>query len=574
MKSLYRLAILLLLLFFSAGADILSLRAQEGPRLIIRSDDMGFSHGSHVANEQLLASVPRWTTHEITLQAERSYDNPYLDVDVEAVFTSDSGETLRRPAFWDGGSTWKIRFAPPSVGAWTWTSSSSTGDTGFEQQGAFDAAPYRGGNALIEKGLLKMSEGKRSVVHASGDPFLVVGDTPWAIPFRATKAQVEEYAADRQKKGFNAALLMTLQPDMRAAGPNARDSEEGFVRAFDDLADGHIEWLNPSYFQYLDGLIGTLIAHEIVPVYQPVFHGFGWKGLDVLGNYIEPDEYVRYTRYLLARYGSMPALWLIAGDNGGNDPGVKEAGEMLEADDAYGQPTGLHYNPCDDYVADWAVHNPIKHCMHYNKTHQAEPWLDFQWAQTGHSGEHLYHKVERLYETRPIKASANGESTYEGMGGGANGLGWWQGEEAWMQLMSGGTMGVVYGAASLWQWKVSPEEPGWGDWAVQPMSWRQAMMQEGSDYVGLLGTILNGLDLTDIEKRWDLAGGKPLLARPARLYIAYLNEGGRINIRGVPTRLSYRWINPKTGEVAAAGPVRGNIFEAPSRDPWVLVVGE
>ena len=61
---------------------------------------------------------------------------------------------------------------------------------------------------------------------------------------------------------------------------------------------------------------------------------------------------------------------------------------MMEEWDDYEQPTGLHYNPCDDYIADWAVNNPLKHCEHYNKVHQAEDWLDFQWAQTGHNGEH------------------------------------------------------------------------------------------------------------------------------------------------------------------------------------------
>ena len=515
----------------------------------------------------------QWTTHEIVLKAQKKYENPYTDVDIEVVFFNAAGDTLRRPGFWDGGNVWRVRFAPPEEGAWFWTLTSTTDDEGLQQQGSVASMTYEGDNELIEKGLLKMSPGKRGVVHASGDPFFVVGDTPWAIPFRATKEQVREYAEDRREKGFNTALLMSLQPDMNAVGPNARDTEEGFVRAFDDLADGHINWPNPSYFQYLDDIVKILIDHEIVPVYQPVFHGFGWKGLDVLGNYIEPEEYVRYTRYLLARYGSMPAMWLIAGDNGGDDPGVKEAGEMLESEDAYRQPTGLHYNPCDDYVAEWAVDNPIKHCMHYNKTHQAEEWLDFQWAQTGHSGEHLYHKVERLYDEKPTKASANGEPTYEGMNGGQNGLGWWQGEEAWMQLMSGGTMGVVYGAASLWQWKVSPDEEGWANWAVQPMSWRQAMAMEGSGYVGLVGKILKGLDMTDIEKRWDLADGNPLLMREGELYIAYAANGSQIYVRGVPKGMVFRWVNPKTGEVEAFGKVNDGSFQAPSPEPWVLIIG-
>lgn len=523
-----------------------------------------------------IPEVEQWTTFEITLESKKAYDNPYTDVEIWAEFANADGDTLLRPGFWDGGNTWKIRFAPTdSSSLWKWQSvCSNEQDKGLHgASGQVQSVAYTGSNELTKNGLLTLSPGKRNVVHHSGEAFLVVGDTPWAIPFRATYEQVQLYAKDRQEKGFNTALLMSIQPDMKAEGPEARNTELGFARGFQDLHEGHITQLNPEYFQYLDSLIQILINHEIVPVYQPVFHGFGWKGLEVLGNLIVPAEYEHYCKYLLARYGSRPAMWLIAGDNGGNDPGVVEAGKMLEQWDCYEQPTGLHYNPCDDYVADWAVNNPLKHCLHLNKMHQSEPWLDFQWAQTGHSGEHLYHKVERMYDNQPTKASANGEPTYEGMGGGQNGLGWWQGEEAWMQLMSGGTMGVVYGAASLWQWKVSADEPGWTDWATQPKSWEGAMQMEGSTYVGLVGKILSGLDVTDIEKRWDLTSGQPLLAKEGELYIAYLNEGGNITISGDLSGLSYQWVNPKTGKSQGKQTISGpSTFTAPDKNPWVLIV--
>lgn len=521
----------------------------------------------------LREEVPQWTTYEITLNAGAIYENPYTEVNLTAVFTHESGLVYRRPGFWDGGNVWKVRFAPPNdAGLWKWRTMSE--EPGLVTRGSFIAAPYEGDNELYGNGLLTMSPGRRNVVHRSGKPFLVVGDTPWAIPFRATPDQVSTYAQDRQTKGFNVALLMSLQPDMHATGPDARNTDQGFARAFYDLGAGHIQQLNPDYFKTLDSLVTILVDHEIVPVYQPVFHGFGWKGLDVLGNHIDPDEYVHYTHYLLARYGSMPAMWLIAGDNGGDDPGVREAGEMLQTHDDYGQPTGLHYNPCDDYVANWAIDNPVKHCMHYNKSHQEASWLDFQWAQTGHDGAHLYHKVSRLYDTEPTKAVANGEPTYEGMNAGQNGLGWWQGEEAWMQLMHGGTMGVVYGAASLWQWKISADEAGWTDWATQDKSWREALEMEGSTYVGLVGQILEGLDLTDIEKRWDLAGGKPLLARPGAVYLAFVQDGEPLRISSVPTNFTFRWVNPKNGAIHSDGRTTNNTFTPPDGDPWVLIIAE
>ena len=528
-------------------------------------------------SQKEIKKVAQWTTHEINLTATDKYENPYADVDVWAVYTNQNGDSLKRPAFWSGENNWKLRFSPPDANiSWSWkTFSSNRNDTGLNgKKGTFESIPYKGNNRLIKNGLLKMSAGHRNVVHQSGRSFLIVGDTPWALPFRATKEQAEAYAKDRQEKGFNTALLMTLQPDINAKGPNVRNVEQGFKRAFKDLSDGHINEVNPEYFDYLDKIVAILIDHEIVPVYQPVFHGFGWKGLQVLGSKIEPQEYVRYTKYLLARYGSNPAFWLIAADHDGNDPGVKESGIMLQDWDCYQQPTGLHYNPCDDFVAEWAKNDPSKHCMHHNKTYQKEQWLDFQWAQTGHGGDHQYHKVERMYDNLPTKAVANGESTYEGMNNGENGLGWWQGEEAWMQLMHGGTMGVVYGAAALWQWKISANEEGWGEWADQPLSWKEAMRLEGSKYVGLVGKILGEIDMTDIEKRWDLANGEPLLAKEGSLYLSFLPNGGAITIENLPKNLNYRWINPKTGDTKLSGIGREKTFKAPDENAWVLLISE
>jgi len=522
-------------------------------------------------------TTEQWATLEITLSSQSDYKNPYTDVSVWAEFTNQNNDTLKRPAFWDGDNIWKIRFtSPDTISTWKWLSyASDKQDEGLHgATGSVSSKPYSGDNQLLANGLLKMAEGYRNIVQHSGKSFLVVGDTPWAIPFRATADQVTTYAEDRQKKGFNAALLMSLQPDMNAIGPNERNTSQGFKRAFEDLSDGHINIMNPSYFQTLDQIIDILIAHEIVPVYQPVFHGFGWKGLKVLGNTINPEEYVRYCKYLLARYGSKPAIWLIAGDHDGNDPGVKESGEMFQQWDSYGQPTGLHYNPCDDYVAEWAVNDPSKHCMHFNKTHQDKDWLDFQWAQTGHDGAHLYHKVEKMYANLPTKGVANGEPTYEGMNDGKNGLGWWQGEEAWMQLMSGGTMGIVYGAASLWQWKITAKEEGWTAWSSQSKSWKEALYMEGSIYAGMVGKILSSIDMANIEKRWDLADGKPLLAKPGSLYISFLKEGGEIEIKSLNKGkgLQFNWINPKNGEVVNSGSADSGKFNAPDNNPWVLII--
>lgn len=523
-----------------------------------------------------LKEAEQWKTIEWTLTSEKAYTNPYTDVEVWAEFRNERGDKLVRPAFWNGGNIWVIRFASPDADSqWSWVSYSNTDDKGLAgKSGQVKSVAYTGTNSLLRHGLFTMTSNKRGVQHADGKPFLVVGDTPWSIPFRATISQVKEYARDRHHKGFNAALLMSLQPDRYAEGPDKRDTVSGFARAFDDLSDGHLNKIRIDYFQYMDSLMQQLIDHEIVPVYQPVFHGFGWKGKTVLGTTALPDEYVRYCKYLVARYGSMPAFWLVGADGTGREPGVLPAGKAIEEWDSYQQPTGIHYNPGDNRMLGWARGDSSK-VFHYNKTHQAEPWLDFQWAQSGHDNEHLYYKVEGMYENAPIKGAMNGEPTYEGMNGGKYGLGWWQGEEAWSQLMHGGVMGVVYGAAGLWQWKVTKDEPGWETWTDQPVSWRDALSLEGSTYVGLVSKAFDGYDYNNLEKRWDLADGKPLLAVEGKYYVSYIEQGGSIKIKNLPAGMSYHWFNPKTGEMMSAGKTTAEgQFQPPNENPWVLIIGE
>src|SRR5262249_49662997 len=152
------------------------------------------------------------------------YANPYTDVDVWADFTHEGGLTMRRPAFWDGEKCWKIRFAAPQEGRWTWRSSASVDDGGLDEQVGeivCEAAPDEQ-HRFYRHGFWRMSPGGRSLVHADGTPALLVADTAWALPWRATTEQCQVYAADRHTKGFNAALLMSVQPDMDARGPRDR----------------------------------------------------------------------------------------------------------------------------------------------------------------------------------------------------------------------------------------------------------------------------------------------------------------------------------------------------------------
>jgi len=144
-----------------------------------------------------------WREVEFQLAAARDYANAYAEVEVWAEFTHEGGVILRRPAFWDGGRAWKVRFAAPAAGRWSWRSLCSVDDAGLAgQTGELVCdAGAAGDHRFYRHGFWRMSPGGRSLVHADGSSALLIADTAWALPWRATEAQCRIYAADRQAKG-------------------------------------------------------------------------------------------------------------------------------------------------------------------------------------------------------------------------------------------------------------------------------------------------------------------------------------------------------------------------------------
>ena len=512
------------------------------------------------------ASVPcrPWSQAEVLLEGPAT-TNPYVDVEAWAELVHTDGTRLVRPLFWAGGTTWGLRFASPRAdGRWTWTLDGPDAGRLSPAGGTFEveAAADEHAHPALRHGFPRLAPQQRSLVHPDGRSWFMVVDTAWAMPWRARLDEVETYARDRAAKGFTAVLLMSVQPDMRATGPEARGVDEGFAVGFRDLPDGHLNRLEPAYFAEVDAIVDVLVAHGLTPVLQPVFFGFGWKGLDVAGPVVPPAEYARYARYLVARYGAQPVVWLPGADGAGDEPQVEAAGRELEAWDAYGHPTGIHYRP-----------------HHRDDVHQAAGWLDFQAAQTGHNGDHVPDRVATMWAQQPAKAVMNGEPTYERTGRPHVATGWWQGHEAWSNLCAGALLGVAYGAAGLWQWRLHRDEPGHAAFFLDAASgWREALDFEGSTYVGLVGRILDGLPLAGAAPCWDVAINGRGLLDPGVLYVGYAEHGGPWLFLDGEGRLPSRcWVlDPRTGEVLHAGPTPpdGTPLDQPYDRPSVLICAE
>jgi hypothetical protein len=513
--------------------------------LLLGIGGIWLASATRMAAAESVTAAPQWQEVELTFTPTRDTANPYTDTEAWADFTHEDGTAIRRPMFWDGDRTFRVRFASTkSSGVWRWTTTDRNGDPGLNGKSGTLAAGHSASESatiFTRHGFWSIPPDGRNLFHADGRPRLLCADTAWALPWRATVEQAQIYARDRQAKGFNAALLMTVQPDMDCKGPRSRTEDLGFDVGFEDLPKGTLRQLRPEYFQMFDRLTGILVAHGIAPVYQPVFHGYGWKGRRVAGNVVSAEDYARYCRYLVARYGARPAIWLVGGDGPVTDPAIvaqlDRAGQDIEKWDAYRQPTGIHYSP---------------HAL--NRTHQDKAWLDFQWCQTGHNGEHVAERVADMWRNTPVKAVANGEPTYENIGKTGRGAGWWQGHEAWCNLTAGGTMGLVYGAGSLWQWRLHANEPDHADWCTAPgAGWREALDFEGSRYPGIAAKILDGLPFAGMQPNWTYTYGRRGLAVSGKLFVLYLPEGGGTGITSLDVPRDYRIYDPRSGAEVGKG---------------------
>ena len=143
---------------------------------------------------------------EVPFRAERDYVNPFLDVELNVIFTDPEGRETTVPAFWAGDNRWKVRYASPMVGLHSYrTQCSDADDDGLHGiEGQIEVTRYTGINSLLKHGFPRVAEGRRHFAHADGTPFFWLGDTWWkCLCKRMTWEGFQELAADRKQKGFS-----------------------------------------------------------------------------------------------------------------------------------------------------------------------------------------------------------------------------------------------------------------------------------------------------------------------------------------------------------------------------------
>ena len=258
----------------------------------------------------------KWRMVEITLTSAHIHTDPFNTVTVTAIFTHGNKQ-LSRPAFWDGGNRWKIRFAPPTIGDWSYhTTCSDPQDAGLQnQQGVIHTAAYKGNLPIFIHGFLKSSPDHRYFTYADGTPFFYLGDTHWEAMherFNTSNApgcvsQFKCEADKRVRQGFT-----VYQSEWMAGGlPNPDEPVYDWDNGITDA--------DMPGFQNADRKFEYLADHGLV-----IANAMNWRGL--IPKY--SDDYLqKLGRYWAARYGAFPVLWTMGQETDGLYP--DEATAML-----------------------------------------------------------------------------------------------------------------------------------------------------------------------------------------------------------------------------------------------------
>jgi Protein of unknown function (DUF4038)/Putative collagen-binding domain of a collagenase len=140
-----------------------------------------------------------------------------------------------------------------------------------------------------------------------GKPFLVKGDSPWAMMTRVSPEQADLWFTDREKQGFNAAIV-SLVGAVANGGPNDDGSTYDGLRPF---VDGDILSWNEPYWQRVTSYLTMAAHHGITVMLYPID---GWT----IGHSFVPSSIEQCQAYgtkVAERFQALPNIvWMSGGD--------------------------------------------------------------------------------------------------------------------------------------------------------------------------------------------------------------------------------------------------------------------
>lgn len=422
--------------------------------------------------------VKQWDVFEYSFSSEKEYDNPLYNVkEFKVEFTSTSGRTKTINGFWDGGTTWKVRFCPDELGVWTFkTSCSDDNNRGLNNvSGSFECVENNSKLDIYKHGVIVRPKGEYHLTYADGTPFFYVACTAWNGALRSNEEEWDYYLQHRVDHFYNVIQFVTTPWRGCAAD---REGQVAFT------GSGRIE-LNIDFFKRMDGKIKRINEHGLVaaPVLLWALPGGAGRELSP-GYYLPQDEAILLAKYMVARFGGYHVIWILGGDGryvNEYEQRWKNIGRGVFGDE---HPGIVAQHP---HGRSWI-----------GQEYADEPWLDIVGYQSSHSNQRgtvdWINKgpMAQQWDKLPARPIINLEPNYEEIGFRISATD--VRNASYWSLLATPMAGITYGANGIWPWVYEGErilnhnDPG------GVTSWKKSLDFPGSLQIGYLSQFFQSLE--------------------------------------------------------------------------------
>jgi len=526
-----------------------------------------------------------WSPVEITLRSTVSYGNPYLSTEIDATFTHTDGTKITIPGFWKEGEIWAVRFSPTKVGEWSYSiTCADESNTGLFKAGKITASEATGNTELSKHGFVTIEKGEHFYRHADGTPFFWLGDTNWQAfsnvsttvcnyPGCSCGSQFKHIVDDRVKKGFN--VYQTYFVAEAGNGEPSVWKDSRHEHPATDVYNKKIDHM----FEYL---------HEQG---MTVALGLGCHTQTPAG--MELDDFLRFTRYIVARYGCYSIVWIsgqeinIAGQ--GKTPGYSSfdyymnASALIEELDGYGHPNSAHMFPMT------ADHEDGQRL-------DAAPWHDSWTVQGGHCSVRPKSYYESYYLANGAgyaKPFIESEANYEDINcGGFTGYDLNR-MSAWVSMLCG-SAGFTYGVTGIWAnsfstsgftgWYGETTSFSYEPWYIgldKPGSFEMTYMKRFFSDIGPWSDLIPCFSDRDKASSLGLETVVMAATEDASVVVTYFYGTQRtckIKILDPAKSYDIYWFNPRTGKYISVEKDYSaedgiyTISKRPDTNDWVLLI--
>lgn len=422
---------------------------------------------------------------------------------------------------------------------------------------------------------IRLSEGNRHFVRASGEPFFWLGDTAWELFHRLSEDEATHYLENRAAKGFTVIQCVLLAELHGLTVPNA----EGELPLF-DLDPTRP---NDAYFDFVDRVVAKGnelgLTMALLPTWGDKFHLKWGVGPEVF----TPENARTYGRWVAERYRDANVVWVLSGDRQPEDDEDRAIVDAMAA--------GIREVVGDSQLITSHPQGGYSSSSEFND----RDWLDFNFFQSGHSyrDEPNYLRTQSDRALTPVRPVFDGEPCYEDhpVNWNAESQGWFSDFDTrragWWSMLAGAA-GHTYGHHAVWQmW-----QPGRDPISVVRTPWQEALDYPGAFQAGVMRRIFESVAWQQLVPAQEALRNPP--KNSAAKVMAAVDSSGEFAMAYSPFgeafqfdvgrlkagEISAQWIDPRTGHRidlrSFERPEKHHLFDPPA-DPqrgndWVLLL--